>query len=281
MPYTVYVGGPMTNRPNFNFPAFDSLSAYLRDRGWDVHNPHEHDLELYPTIDDAEATKTGDVIALNKEIGFTLGGAMRWDLVKVAESDGIVLLPEWETSSGATYERYVAECCGREVWLATFSEQLGWVIALDPQQVRVPKGSLVSMLGDAPPAEPVTQWAAMLETISDDVARTGEVRVIDPSTGGAKGAKAQAMHLVPGDALLAISEHLDRGAQKYAERNWELGYAWSLSFAAMQRHLWAWWQGEDNDPEFGWSHLRAVGFHALVLLAFELRGAGTDDRPAV
>lgn len=106
-----------------------------------------------------------------------------------------------------------------------------------------------------------------------------EVRVVDPKTGGAKGAKAQAMHLVPGDALLAISEHLNKGAQKYAERNWEKGYAWSLSFAAMQRHLWAWWQGEDQDAEFGWSHLRAVGFHALVLLAFELRGVGTDDRP--
>lgn len=107
----------------------------------------------------------------------------------------------------------------------------------------------------------------------------GEVRVVDPNTGGAKGQKPQAMHLLPGDSLLAISEHLHRGALKYAERNWELGYAWSSSFAAMQRHLWAWWQGEDDDPEFGWSHLRAVGFHALVLLAFELRGSGTDDRP--
>jgi hypothetical protein len=36
---------------------------------------------------------------------------------------------------------------------------------------------------------------------------------------------------------------------------------------------------EDRDPETGSLHITAVAWHALVLLAFHLRGAGTDDRP--
>jgi hypothetical protein len=67
---------------------------------------------------------------------------MRWDLVRVAESDGIVLLPEWETSSGATHERYIAEVCNRDVWLGTPDGAGGWIVELDTEQVRIPKGAL-------------------------------------------------------------------------------------------------------------------------------------------
>lgn len=108
---------------------------------------------------------------------------------------------------------------------------------------------------------------------------TGEVRVVDPNTGGAKGSKLARMDLLPGDALIAVAEHFGKGAAKYEDRNWEKGYAWHLSFAAMQRHAWAYWQGEDIDEETGDLHIQAVAWHALVLLAFALRGAGTDDRP--
>lgn len=106
-----------------------------------------------------------------------------------------------------------------------------------------------------------------------------EYRVVDPTTGGAKGQKLARFDLIPGDALRAVAEHYGRGAAKYREdRNWERGYNWSLSFAAMQRHLWAWWQGEDLDEE-GNAHVVAALWHALALTSFTLREAGTDDRP--
>ena len=41
------------------------------------------------------------------------------------------------------------------------------------------------------------------------------------------------------------------GGQKYEDRNWEKGYNWSLSFAAMQRHLALWWNGEDESHSRG------------------------------
>ena len=112
-----------------------------------------------------------------------------------------------------------------------------------------------------------------------------ETRVVDPDTGGAKGSKAARFDLLPFDALWAAAEHFGAGGQKYEDRNWEKGYSWSLSFAAMQRHLALWWNGEDEEhlPEADQTvhHLDAVIFHALAMRAFTLRQTGTDDRPEV
>lgn len=108
---------------------------------------------------------------------------------------------------------------------------------------------------------------------------TSEVRTVDPETGGEKGQKLARFDLVPSDALWEVAEHFGRGALKYAERNWERGYKWSLSFAAIMRHLHLWWLGEDRDPETGSLHVTSAAWHCLVLIAFIIRGKGTDDRP--
>jgi hypothetical protein len=131
-----YVAGPMTNRPRFNFDTFDEVAWALRQHGKTVHNPHEHDVAMYPGIDDAAATITGDVAMLADEVGFDLGAALSWDYARIIESDAIVLLPEWETSSGARSERFVAEMTGRQVWLA-IDERDAWRFALDPVQRRM------------------------------------------------------------------------------------------------------------------------------------------------
>jgi hypothetical protein len=106
-----------------------------------------------------------------------------------------------------------------------------------------------------------------------------EVRVVDPTTGGEKGSKLARFDLVPAEFEWALAEHYGRGAKKYADRNWERGYRWSLSYAALRRHLNQWWAGEDIDPETGSSHLIAVAWHAIALFIYQLRGLGTDDRP--
>lgn len=87
------------------------------------------------------------------------------------------------------------------------------------------------------------------------------------------------MDLVPPEAVWAMAEVLTFGAAKYGERNWELGMAWSRPYAALLRHLLAWWSGEDRDPESGMPHLWHVMCCAAFLTAYEGRGAGTDDRP--
>jgi hypothetical protein len=109
----------------------------------------------------------------------------------------------------------------------------------------------------------------------------GEITIVDETTGGAKGQKLQRFDLIPTEFEVALATHYGLGARKYADRNWERGYRWSLSVGALRRHLAAWLSGESLDPETGSNHLIAVAWHAIALFIFELRGIGTDDvRPS-
>lgn len=105
-----------------------------------------------------------------------------------------------------------------------------------------------------------------------------EVLVIDPTTGGQKGSKMSRYDLLPPYPLELLAQHYGKGAQKYEDRNWEKGYKWSLSFAAMMRHAWAFWRGEDIDPETGMPHLIAVAWHAFAMLQFSKTHPELDDR---
>jgi hypothetical protein len=86
-------------------------------------------------------------------------------------------------------------------------------------------------------------------------------------------------HLCPWDAVRCIIKVLAFGAKKYAPRDWERGMDWSRPYAALMRHLTAWWEGEHQDHETGYSHLWHAGCCILFLIAYELRNIGTDDRP--
>jgi hypothetical protein len=87
------------------------------------------------------------------------------------------------------------------------------------------------------------------------------------------------IELFPPDALLAISDILTSGAKKYSDRNWEQGMDWSRIFGALMRHMWAWWRGDDKDPETGKSHLWHAGCCIVFLIAYEERKIGLDNRP--
>jgi hypothetical protein len=86
-------------------------------------------------------------------------------------------------------------------------------------------------------------------------------------------------HLLPPDAIEDIVKVLQFGATKYGDRNWETGMRWNRPFAALMRHMWAWWGREDNDPETGISHLAHAGCCILFLIAYEKRVIGEDNRP--
>ncbi|QAU06647.1 hypothetical protein SEA_WILLIAMBOONE_146 [Gordonia phage WilliamBoone] len=101
-------------------------------------------------------------------------------------------------------------------------------------------------------------------------------------TGGKKQKKLARYDLVPAGPLLELAELYGRGAEKYADRNWENGYDWSLSFSALMRHAWQFWDGENFDDETGAAHLASVAWHALALLQFmqQEKYARFDDRPS-
>lgn len=105
-----------------------------------------------------------------------------------------------------------------------------------------------------------------------------EVRITDPDTGGQKGQKDVELHAIPWESLQEIGKVFKFGAEKYDDYNYRKGYRWSLSFDALQRHLWAWWDGEEVDPESGYNHMAHVAWHAIVMLYYTLTGRGKDDR---
>jgi hypothetical protein len=109
--------------------------------------------------------------------------------------------------------------------------------------------------------------------------QTGEVRTTS-LTGGEKGDKPARFDLIPAGPLWSLAELYGAGARKYADRNWERGYAWHLSFAAMMRHAWLFWQGENVDAETGSPHLASVVFHAFALMEWEVTHPEYDDRPS-
>lgn len=110
-------------------------------------------------------------------------------------------------------------------------------------------------------------------------ASTGEVRVTS-STGGQKGSKPQRYDLIPAGPLRTLAELYGKGAEKYDDDNWRRGYSWRLSFAALNRHLWQFWDGQDLDEETGLPHLASVAWHAFSLLEFMERHPEFDDRPS-
>lgn len=101
----LYIAGPMTGLPNFNYPAFNAAEAALTRSGFEVLNPVMG--ETPPTEADAQPWDW----------------YMRRALGMVIEADGIALLKGWETSRGAKLERIVGEGLGLPVgslydWLA-------------------------------------------------------------------------------------------------------------------------------------------------------------------
>ena len=91
------------------------------------------------------------------------------------------------------------------------------------------------------------------------------------------------MELLPPEFLRGVAEVLTFGAQKYSAGNWASGggFEWSRLYGALQRHLNAWANGEDIDPESGKSHLYHAGCMLAFLAVHVERKLGTDDRKTI
>lgn len=84
--------------------------------------------------------------------------------------------------------------------------------------------------------------------------------------------------LLPTTPLLEIAKVLGFGAKKYDAHNWRGGIEYSRLIGAALRHILAYNDGEDKDPESGLSHLAHAGCCILFLLEQEAKGTGLDDR---
>lgn len=60
--------------------------------------------------------------------------------------------------------------------------------------------------------------------------------------------------------------------------NWRKGYDWKYSYAAAQRHLNQFWDGEDIDPEMQLPHVISAAWHCFTLAQFMIDHREYDPR---
>lgn len=112
----VYIAGPMTGLPQFNFPAFDALGSRLRSRGFDVVSP----AELDDPEDRAAALASPDGhMHDGHHMNKTWGDFLARDVKLLADGgiEAVIVLPGWERSRGARLETFVANrMCGLPVY---------------------------------------------------------------------------------------------------------------------------------------------------------------------
>jgi len=88
------------------------------------------------------------------------------------------------------------------------------------------------------------------------------------------------MDLLPPKALEGIAKIFTFGAKKYNDHNYKNGKGldWDRPYAACMRHLNAWNDGEDIDPESGKSHLYHAGCCIMMLIDLVDSNIGDDKR---
>lgn len=93
----IYISGPMTGLPDYNYPAFNEAAALMREQGHIVYNPAEYPydgpLDQFPLR-----------AAFHEYCGWICDRA-----------EAILMLPGWSRSKGATAERCLALAIGVKV----------------------------------------------------------------------------------------------------------------------------------------------------------------------
>lgn len=85
---------------------------------------------------------------------------------------------------------------------------------------------------------------------------------------------------IPGPVLGELAVALAEGAMKYGRHNYRAaGGRASTYYDAAFRHLLAWWEGEDIDPDSGVSHIVKAMAGLVILRDCQMRGSLNDDRP--
>lgn len=107
----IYLAGPMRGYADFNFPAFHTCAAELRNMGHTVFSPAEKDCEKFGEAAFQGKVDIQDQVASN--VGFSLRKALQMDLDYIcAEADAICLMRGWETSKGAIAESSTSNAIG-------------------------------------------------------------------------------------------------------------------------------------------------------------------------
>lgn len=92
--YDFYLAGPMSGLPEHNYPTFIRVAQKIKQRGFTVFNPAEHNFIGVPAY-----------ICLQADIDAIVNRCER-----------IAFLPGWRKSEGANTEALVAQVCGKSAY---------------------------------------------------------------------------------------------------------------------------------------------------------------------
>jgi len=107
-----------------------------------------------------------------------------------------------------------------------------------------------------------------------------EDRVKDTNPKDAIGIKKVPFSMIPAPVMGEVALALLEGARKYRRHNYRIaGVRASVYYDACFRHLMAWWEGEDIDPDSGLSHIVKAIACLVVLRDSMLMENWNDDRP--
>lgn len=96
----------------------------------------------------------------------------------------------------------------------------------------------------------------------------------------AVGIRKAGLSAVPCGVLYELGLAMLEGARKYGRHNYRVaGVRASVYYDAALRHLMSYWEGEDNDPDSGLSHVTKAIACLVVLRDAKMNAKLTDDRP--
>lgn len=267
MKKVAYIAGPMSDKPLFNFPAFDACRDELKRWGWEVISPA--DLDRAVGFDPATSIVSK---------GF-LDEAMERDIEAILRVDAMVMLPGWMDSTGAKAEYALAkwrhipvyqwpsmeEIVDFPLLITTTEEDWARCVEIDRAACNTPSA-------DTDENEVEAAFRAKLDQGLDELdAASAEYFARDPKAQA--GSKKCPMVLLPPIALEEIAWVHQLGSSKYGAFNWRYtGISSDTYISAIMRHLMAIAKGEWLDPESGRPHAAHIACSCNILMDADHHG---------
>lgn len=114
--------------------------------------------------------------------------------------------------------------------------------------------------------------------IAERAARETNVKQSNPKD--AIGSLKVPYHLLPAPVMAECALGMLEGACKYGAHNYRvIGVRFSVYYSACRRHLDAFLEGEDIDPDSGLSHITKAITTLIVIRDAMIRNKMVDDRP--
>ncbi len=230
----------MSGYKSFNYPAFIDAKDYLNEQGFEIQSPT--DLDDPETFQAAMDSPDGNIDTPVNGLVYEDFIAKSVARILTWKPDILIALPGWEESSGASKEHLIGKAWGiLTVELSSY--------------------------------DPIRGFDWLFPMYEDNPERQRQV------TGGVKDNKSKSrVDLIPSKPLIGVGHVLAFGARKYKPNNWRLGLKWSETLGSAQRHLLAFADGQDIDPETNLPHIDQALAQVLFQSEYYHTKTGIDDR---